>query len=48
LSKNGLVALRHLGNFQGFTGFSKVPGLYRSFQSCRLKKFFKRSVLNVE
>jgi uncharacterized integral membrane protein len=26
LSKNGLVALRHLGNFQGFTG---------SFQSCR-------------
>jgi hypothetical protein len=35
LSKNGLVALRHLGKFQGFTGFSKVAGLYSVSKSSR-------------
>jgi hypothetical protein len=36
------VALRHLGKFQGFTGFSKVPGLYRIFQSSRALQDFPK------
>jgi len=43
LSKNGLVALRHLGKFQGFTdlsrvegftAFSKAPGIYGAYFIC--------------